>query len=71
MIQRLKKYIARWFRPKPVRARFSHARAACARCGRDVAHTKGGQPFLHHCRPLKETANLTAEQKERGNADLF
>lgn len=43
-------------RPEPRTPRIVAMRRACAACGRIVAHTQAGTPYVHRCRPelLKE-----------------
>lgn len=55
------KSIFKWFKRK--KHTISHHRQACARCGRMVAHTQGGIPFLHKCITSETIKPLTQESE--------
>ena len=46
----LRALFGRWTRPTPV-PRHRATTRPCDLCGRTIAHTLSGRPYLHRCRP--------------------
>jgi hypothetical protein len=60
-----------WFKAKPTRHTIAHQRRPCVHCGREVAHTKSGQSFVHRCKQIEICERCGVEVKWQPDGIAF